>query len=78
MSTNPPSEKKVEAVSSFVEPAKPAKTAKVTEEMVSFDRWFATTGRPVHHKLGMKVHISKAQIQGKRTVSAWNELFKKY
>jgi len=49
----------------------------VVEPMLSFDRWFATTGKPAHHKLGMLAFI-KGRSTGKRTKSSWDEMFKGY
>ena len=43
--------------------------------VVSFDRWFATTGRPQHHKAGMQRF---AATKGKKTVAAWNAVFARY
>lgn len=43
--------------------------------LVTFDRWFRTLGRPEHHKRGMRAFAS---TDGKRTVAAWNQLFKNY
>jgi hypothetical protein len=43
--------------------------------MMTFDRWFASTGRPPRHKAGMKAFTD---TKGKKTVEAWNKIFKKY
>ena len=43
--------------------------------VISFDRWFATTGKPEHWKAGMKAH---AQTSGKKTLAAWAQMFENY
>lgn len=48
------------------------------EPMMSFDRWFAQTGKPVHHKAGMRAYLKRGALKGKRTVAAWDRLFKNY
>ena len=45
--------------------------------VMNFDRWFSSTGKPAHHKSGMKTY-RKTAIKGKRTAAAWQELFKNY
>lgn len=52
-------------------PAAPA----APEPVVSFDRWFASLGRPQHHKAGMKAYAS---TKGKKTVTAWIAVFAGY
>lgn len=42
---------------------------------ISFDRWFATTGKPDHHKAGMRAF---ALTNGKKTINTWNDIFKTY
>lgn len=44
-------------------------------QIVSFDRWFATTQRPPHHKAGMKAFANTA---GKKPVEQWNLIFQSY
>lgn len=55
--------------------SKPMKTTKPAEPMLTFDRWFATTGRPAHHKAGMRAYVN---VKGKRTKAFWDGLFKSY
>lgn len=45
------------------------------QPLISFDRWFATTKRPAHHKAGMKAFASTA---GRRTLAQWNTIFQAY
>jgi len=45
------------------------------EVWLTFDRWFSTTGRPPHHKGGLKAF---AITSGKKTVAAWNAIFATY
>jgi len=60
-------------------PTPKAEPAKPVEKIVvmNFDRWFATLGKPEHHKAGMKIY-RKSAVKGKRTAAAWQELFKNY
>ena len=45
----------------------------------TFDRWFAQTGKPEHHKVGMRTFLKRrTRVQGKRTVAAWDALFTTY
>ena len=46
--------------------------------VLSFDRWFASTGKPAHHKAGMHAGLSRGVLRMKRTVAAWNALFENY
>lgn len=66
-------ETKEEVAKSVKPKAKPAPVP-----VFSFDRWFGTTGRPAHHKAGMRAYLNKSQLRGKRTLDAWNVLFEKY
>jgi hypothetical protein len=50
----------------------PAKTP-----LMSFDRWFATTGKPIHHKSGMLVYLRNTFL-GKRTKADWDNIFMAY
>jgi hypothetical protein len=45
--------------------------------LMSFDRWFATTGKPIHHKAGMLTYLRNTFL-GKRTKADWDNLFKAY
>lgn len=60
----------VKAQAPAPEPAKEAPSP-----VVSFDRWFSSTGKPQHHKAGMKAF---APTKGKKTVAAWNAAFAGY
>ncbi len=44
--------------------------------LMTFDRWFATTGRPPHHKGGMLAYIGR--VKGKRLASTWAQMFANY
>jgi hypothetical protein len=68
--------KVAEAQDAPVEAPKAAKSKPVP--VLSFDRWFAQTGRPAHHKAGMHAYLSKGVLRMKRTVAAWNALFQNY
>ena len=64
------------------EPVKPAvvvrkaaHTVPKSEPVMTFQRWFATLGKPAHHKAGMMAFTSTS---GKRTPAAWNAAFKNY
>ncbi len=48
------------------------------EPVFSFDRYFATLGKPIHHKAGMKAFVKKADLRSKKTVQAWNRIFAAY
>lgn len=63
------------AASALAAPAVKAAPAVAPPPVVSFDRWFATTGRPQHHKAGMRAYAS---TNGKKTVAAWNAVFAGY
>lgn len=43
--------------------------------LVSFDRWFSTTGKPDHWKAGMHRF---ALTSGKKSLAAWAKLFENY
>jgi hypothetical protein len=63
-----------ESATTAEEPAPAPATPTV---VMNFDRWFATTGKPQHHKAGMLAFI-KGRTSGKRTKESWDELFKSY
>lgn len=44
-------------------------------QTVSFERWFASTGKPDHWKHGMRAF---APTSGKKTIAAWAAIFKTY
>jgi hypothetical protein len=52
-------------------------TQQVPAVLITFDRWFLATGKPAHHKAGMKAFL-KGGSQGKKTLAAWNELMSRY
>lgn len=52
-----------------------APAAAAPQPIVTFDRWFAMTKRPAHHKAGMKAFASTA---GRRTLAQWNTIFQAY
>ena len=43
--------------------------------LLSFDRWFETTGRPPHHKRGMRAYTA---MRGKHPKKFWDQLFAGY
>ena len=45
--------------------------------LLTFDRWFAVQGKPLHWKAGMAAYIGK-KSKGKKTVEEWDRLFAKY
>lgn len=48
------------------------------DPVMNFDRWFATTGRPAHHKAGMRAFLGPRRVNGKKTVAEWERLFRTY
>ena len=50
----------------------------VTEIRVSFNAWFASTGRPPHHKGPMLAWIERQDGEGRRTAADWNAAMKAY
>lgn len=44
-------------------------------QMITFDRYFVSLGRPMHHKAGMAAFTN---TKGKKTIEAWDALFEKY
>lgn len=44
-------------------------------QSMTFDVWFSSLGRPLHHKAGMRAF---APTEGRRTKSGWEALFKSY
>ena len=44
-------------------------------QVVMFDRYFMSLGRPMHHKAGMLAYVN---TKGKKTREAWKALFAKY
>lgn len=50
-------------------------TPAVPGQVVSFDRWFSTTGKPDHWKAGMHRF---ALTSGKKSLAAWAKLFENY
>ena len=44
-------------------------------QMIMFDRYFMSLGRPMHHKAGM---LAYKNTKGKKTREAWKALFKDY
>jgi hypothetical protein len=49
--------------------------APAPEVRITFDRWFAMSGRLARHKAGMLAYTSTT---GKRTVAAWDAAFQAY
>lgn len=48
------------------------------EPVFSFDRYFATLGKPAHWKAGMRAYITKKDLRSKKTVAEWDRLFQNY
>ncbi len=46
--------------------------------VMTFDRYFATLGKPDHHKAGMRAYLSVRNLKGKKSVEAWNRLLDGY
>ena len=44
----------------------------------TFDLYFITTGKPVHHKSGMAAYLSVAQSRQRYTLEEWKKIFKDY
>jgi hypothetical protein len=44
-------------------------------QMIMFDRYFMSLGRPMHHKAGM---LAFCNTKGKKTREAWQALFAQY
>jgi hypothetical protein len=66
----------VSAAKAVAPPAQKAKVeVKNAVQRISFDRWFSTTGRPGHHKAGMRAYV---KASGRKTKTAWDQLFAKY
>jgi len=51
------------------------KEAPEPPQMLMFDRYFMSLGRPMHHKAGM---LAFCNTKGKKTREAWEALFEKY
>lgn len=60
------------------DPASAPKQPATPQTLLSFDRYFATLGKPVHHKAGMKAFLKKGEGQGKKTQAYWELIFKNY
>lgn len=43
--------------------------------MITFERYFMSLGRPMHHKAGL---VAYCNTKGKKTREAWKTLFEKY
>lgn len=64
-------------VEETVEPSVPvSSTSVLVEPLLTFDRFFLSLGRPMHHKKGIAAYVKN--IKGKKTVAAWNALLKGY
>jgi hypothetical protein len=57
-------------------PEPPKKAAPMP--IFTFDRYFASLGKPAHWRAGMRAWLSNSAAKGKRTVAEWNRLFKDY
>ena len=53
----------------------PVKKAPVKVKLVTFERFFISSGRPLHHKAGMEA-FTNTKI--KRTMEAWELVFAEY
>ena len=54
---------------------KKKKSVQPAPQMITFDRYFISLGRPLHHRAGMEAY---ANTKGKRTRESWGALFKNY
>ncbi len=58
---------------------KPEPTAKkvrpVPPQMITFDRYFLSLGRPMHHRAGLEAYKN---TKGKKTLEAWKKMFADY
>jgi hypothetical protein len=61
-------------------PPLPPPPAPPPEPVMSFDRYFQTTGRPFHHKAGLLAYLQAAGsgTGGKRTKNQWDAIFAQY
>lgn len=50
---------------------------KPKNNLLTFDRYFLTLSRPLHHKAGMVV-FAKNRTKQKRSVAQWDKIFKDY
>jgi hypothetical protein len=47
--------------------------------LLSFDRYFSTTGKPAHHKAGMRAFLtSSGTTDQRRTKDDWEKIFANY
>lgn len=56
----------------------PAAPAAPAQPLMNFDRYFATTGKPAHHKAGMAAYLSAKGGNVRKTRDAWASFFTKY
>lgn len=48
------------------------------QPVFSFDRYFATLGKPAHWKAGMRAFLRTKDLRSKKTVAEWDRLFTNY
>jgi hypothetical protein len=58
--------------------APPPREKTLPQPVFSFDRYFATLGKPAHHKAGMRSYLRAADLRSKKTVAEWDRLFANY
>jgi len=46
--------------------------------LLTFDRYFASTGKPGHHKAGMAAYLQRRGGPARKTKEAWDSLFAQY
>lgn len=61
----------LQLVDGFVEQSTPAPLP----QLITFDTWFSSTGRPAHHRYGMSAY---ADTGGRKTKEYWDSIFKNY
>jgi len=57
---------------------KPQDAPKTQELVFTFDRYFSSLNKPLHHKSGMKAFLKGRVANSKKTVAEWNRLFERY
>lgn len=46
--------------------------------LFTFDRYFASLGKPAHHKAGMRAFLKSKDLKAKKPLDTWKNLFKSY
>ncbi len=56
-------------------PSKSKVKPQIRIHWMTFDRYFISLGKPMHHKQGM---VAYTNTRGKKTKEAWTKIFKDY